>query len=177
MINETIKKNGITFGIISGIFSCLTTASLYAIDLDLFIKPWIGIFSIAIYLIIGIVLLSKTKRELQGDFSFKDAFTTYFISAAIGILISTLFNILLWNFIDPSAKETLNEITIKYSVEIMQKFNSPASVINEAIKDMKENSPYDVGSLLKGMLSSLAFSSIFGLIMAAFFKTRKSQQE
>lgn len=177
MINEIIKKNGITFGIVSGIFSCLLTASLYAIDLNLFIKPWIGIVSIAIYLIIGILLLINTKKEIQGEFSFKDAFTTYFIAAAIGILISTLFNILLFNIIDPSAKDTLNEITLKYTISMMQKFGAPASAINEAIKGMKESSPYDISSLLKGMLTSLAFSSIFGLIMAAFFKTRKSYQE
>ena len=32
--------------------------------------------------------LEKTKKELSGIFPFKDAFTTYFISAVIGILIS-----------------------------------------------------------------------------------------
>ena len=93
MINEIIKKNGVTFGIVTGIISCLLTSAIYAIDLNLFIKPWIGAISIIIYLIIGIVLLSKTKKEINGDFTFKDAFTTYFISAVVGILISTIFNI------------------------------------------------------------------------------------
>ena len=121
--------------------------------------------------------LSKTKKEINGFFSFKDAFTTYFISAIVGILISTIFNILLFNFIDPSAKDTLNEITIKYTINMMQKFGAPSSSINEAIKGMKESSPYDIDSLLKGMITSIVFSSIFGLIMAAFFKTRRSSQE
>ena len=177
MINEIIKKNGVTFGIVTGIISCLLTSAIYAIDLNLFIKPWIGAVSIVIYLIIGIVLLSKTKKEINGFFSFKDAFTTYFISAIVGILISTIFNILLFNFIDPSAKDTLNEITIKYTINMMQKFGAPSSSINEAIKGMKESSPYDIDSLLKGMITSIVFSSIFGLIMAAFFKTRRSSQE
>jgi hypothetical protein len=164
MINEIIKKNGVTFGIVTGIISCLLTSAIYAIDLNLFIKPWIGAISIIIYLIIGIVLLSKTKKEINGDFTFKDAFTTYFISAVVGILISTIFNI-------------LNEITIKYTINMMQKFGAPSSSINEAIKGMKESSPYDIDSLLKGMITSIVFSSIFGLIMAAFFKTRRSSQE
>ncbi|MFY8112376.1 MAG: DUF4199 domain-containing protein [Flavobacterium sp.] len=177
MINEIIKKNGITFGIISGIISCLITATIYAIDLNLFLKSWITIIIITTSLILSIVLLSKTKKEIQTDFSFKDAFTTYFIYAVVGVLISTLFNIVLWNFIDPSAKETLNELTIKYTVSIMQKVGAPSSTINEAIKGMKESSPYDIDSLLKGMITSIVFSSIFGLIMAAFFKTRKTHQE
>ena len=177
MVNEIIKRNGVTFGITTGIISALITTSIYAIDLNLFTSWWIGILSITIYLIIGIILLSKTKKELNGVFSFKDAFTTYFISAVIGILISTLFNIILFNFIDPSAKDTLRELTIKYTVNMMQKFGTPASAINEAIAKLKENDPYSIIELLKGSVFSIVFSSIFGLLMAAFFKSKPSSQE
>ena len=176
MINEIIKKNGITFGVTIGIVSALITATIYAIDLNLFTSWWIGVLSILTYLVLGIVLLSKTKRELNGVFSFKDAFTTYFIAILIGILISTLFNILLFNFIDPSAKDTLNDLMIKYTVNMMQKFGTPASAINEAIAKLKENSPCSTVELLKGSVFSIVFSSIFGLILAAFFKSKSTQE-
>ena len=84
----------------------------------------------------------KTKKELKGIFPFKEAFTTYFISAVIGILISMVFNIILFNFIDPAAKDTIKELTIKYAVEMMQKFNAPAASINQAIKDMQANDQF-----------------------------------
>jgi hypothetical protein len=175
MINEIIKRNGVTFGILSGIVSALITATIYAVDLNLFVSWWIGVVSILIYLVLGIVLLSKTKKEMNGLFVFKDAFTTYFISAVIGIVIGTAFNILLFNVIDPSAQDTLKEITIKNAVAMMQKFNSPAAAINEMIAKMKENNPYSVVELLKGSIFSMVFSAIIGLIMAAFFKS-KSQE-
>jgi hypothetical protein len=177
MLNEIIKRNGITFGITTGIISSLITATIYAIDLNLFTSWWIGILSIATYLTIGIFLLSKTKRELKGVFPFKDAFTTYFISAVIGILISVVFNIILFNIIDPSAKDAVKDLTIKYTVNMMQKFGTPASAINEAIAKLKENDPYSVVELLKGSIFSIVFSSIFGLVMAAFFKSKPSSQE
>jgi hypothetical protein len=163
--------------VISGIISALVTTSIYAIDLNLFTSWWVGVLILTIYLIIGIVLLSKTKKELNGIFSFKDAFTTYFICAVVGILISTLFNIILFNVIDPAAKDTLRELTIKYTVSMMQKFGTPASAINEAIAKLKENDPYSVIELLKGSVFSIVFSSIFGLLMAAFFKSKPSSQE
>ena len=175
MINEIIKRNGVTFGVLSGIVSSLITATIYAVDLNLFVSWWIGVVSILIYLVLGIVLLSKTKKEMNGLFVFKDAFTTYFISAVIGIAIGTAFNILLFNVIDPSAQDTLKEITIKNAVAMMQKFNSPAAAINEMIAKMKENNPYSVVELLKGSIFSMVFSAIIGLIMAAFFKS-KSQE-
>jgi uncharacterized membrane protein YccC len=176
MINEVIKKNSITYGILIGVISALVTASIYAVDLKLFSSWWISIVSIVIYSILGITLLAKTKKEVNTIFTFKDAFTTYFIAAVIGILISTFFNILLFNVIDPSSKETLHEIIIKSTVNMMQKFSTPASTINEAIAKMQENNPYSSIELLKGSVYGIVISAIFGLILAAFFKSKSLQE-
>ncbi|RVT77464.1 DUF4199 domain-containing protein [Flavobacterium sufflavum] len=177
MIHETIKKNGITFGIITGLTSVLITTLIYSIDLNLFTSPWIGFSNLALYFIIAIVLLIKTKKEFKDTFTFKDAFTTYFISALIGILISVVFNIILFNLIDPAAKDTIKELTIKFMISAMEKFNAPAEGINKAIKDLKENDQFSVIGLLKGSLSNIVFCTIFGLILAAFFKSKPSSQE
>jgi hypothetical protein len=176
MINEVIKKNGITYGVMIGIASALVTATIYAIDLNLFTAWWMGIIGIVISLTISIILLSKTKRDLNGVFPFKDAFTTYFIAAVIGILISTTFNIVLFNVIDPSAKDTLSEIMIKYTIGMMQKFGAPAASINEAVAKMKESNPYSTFELLKGSVFAMVVSAIFGLIFAAFFKSKSTQE-
>lgn len=176
MIHETIKKNGITFGIITGLTSVLITALIYSINLNLFTSPWIGFANLALYFTIAVVLLVKTKKEFKDTFTFKDAFTTYFISALIGIVISVVFNIILFNFVDPSAKDTIKELTLKYMVSAMEKFNTPAETINKAINDMKENDQFSIIGLLKGSLSNIVFCTIFGLILAAFFKSKPSSQ-
>jgi hypothetical protein len=176
MIHETIKKNGITFGIITGLTSVLITSLIYSIDLNLFTSPWIGFANLGLYLIIAIILLVKTKKEFNGIFTFKDAFTTYFISALIGIAISVVFNMILFNFVDPAAKDTIKELTIKYMISAMKKFNAPAATINAAIKDLRENDQFSIVGLLKGSLSNIVFCTIFGLILAAFFKSKPSSQ-
>jgi Protein of unknown function (DUF4199) len=175
-MNEIIKKNGVSFGVMTGILSALITAAIYAIDLNLFVKWWIGIVIMLVYIIIGIVLLSKTKKELKGVFTFKEAFTTYFISAVIGIVISVGFNILLFNVIDPSAKDTINEIVIKYTAETMQKFGAPSVAVNEAIKKMQENNPYSTIELLKSSIFTIGGSALFGLLLALIFKSKPSQE-
>lgn len=177
MINEIIKRNGITYGIITGIVSALITASMYAINIELFTAWWTTLLSISIFIIIAIVLLTKTKKELNGVFPFKDAFTTYFISAVIGTLISVAFNIILFNYIDPSAKETIRELSAKYLVSTLEKFGTPASAINEAITKLKETDQFSVVEQLKGSIFSILFSAVFGLILAAFFKSKPSSQE
>ena len=175
-MNEIIKKNGISFGIITGVVSALITTAIYSIDLNLFTKWWLGIIIFIIYITIGIILLSKTKKELKGIFTFKQAFTTYFISAIIGIAISVTFNIILFNFIDPAAKDTIKELTIKYTAEMLQKFGTPTSEINKAISGIEKNDQFGIVEQLKGSIFGILFSSIFGLILAAIFKSKPSYQ-
>ena len=176
-MNEIIKKNGITFGVITGVISILITASVYIIDLKLFTAWWLGLLSIAIYLGIGIFLLSKTKKELGGVFPFKDAFKTYFISAVIGIVISVLFNIVLFNVIDTEAKDTVQDNLIEFQVNMLKKFNTPTEVIKETVEKMTEENQFDTLAQLKGSIFSILFSAIFGLILAAIFKGKPTYQE
>ncbi|MEZ4853958.1 DUF4199 domain-containing protein [Flavobacterium sp.] len=104
-MNEIVKKNAVKFGVIAGIIAVVITCAMYAINLQLFAEWWIGIANIIIYTALGIYAMVQTKKQLNGIYSFKDAFTTYFVYAVIGIAISITFNILLFNFIDPSAKK------------------------------------------------------------------------
>jgi Protein of unknown function (DUF4199) len=175
-MNEIIKKNGINFGVITGLISVLITTVIYTTNLELFTSAWLGIGSIVIYIAIGAYLLSKTKKELKGNFSFKEAFTTYFISAVIGILISVSFNILLFNVIDPSVKDTLKEITMKYTAEMLRKFGTPTAALNEALSKMEKEDQFSPFALLKNSVFSILFSAIFGLILAAIFKSKSSNQ-
>lgn len=175
-MNEIIKKNGISYGIISGVVASLIIATIYAVDLNLFTAWWVTAISITFSIAISILLLTNTKKELKGVFPFKDAFTTYFISAVIGILISVAFSIILFNYIDPSAKDTIKEINIKFAVGMMEKFNTPPSAIEEAVKKLQENDQFSAIEQLKGSAFSIVFSALFGLLLALIFKSKSSQE-
>ncbi len=177
MINEVIKKNGITFGILTGVVLSVITALMYAIDIELFIAWWTSLISFSVFIIIPIIALSKTKKELKEIFPFKEAFTTYFITAVIGVLISVAFKIILLNVIDPSAKDTLLDLTIKYLISTSEKFGVPASSLNETISNLKKTDPFSIVEQLKGSIFTIFFCALLGLIMAAFFKSKTSSQE
>jgi hypothetical protein len=176
-MNEIIKKNGVTFGIILGLFSILFTTAIYVIDLHLFTSWWIGAFAIVVPIIIGFVLVSKTKKQLNANITFKDAFTVYFIAAVIGSFLSKLYEYVLFNFIDPQAKETIKEITIKYTTEMMEKFGAPAASINEAMQKVAETDNYSIGNIMFGLAMGLVFHAIFGLILAAIFKSKSPSSQ
>ncbi|MEO0045208.1 MAG: hypothetical protein RL705_399 [Bacteroidota bacterium] len=173
-MNEIIKKNGVNFGIILGLFSVIFITTIYVIDLKLFTSWWLGLVSFAISITIGVVLVSKTKKQM-GTMTFKEGFTVYFLAALIGSFISTIFNYVLFNFIDTEAKETIKEITMKYTADMMESFGTPASAVNEAMQKMAETDNYSIGNLLFGLAVVLIFQAIFGLILAAIFKSKSSQ--
>lgn len=171
-MNEVIKKNGIKFGVISGIISIVITVIMYTIDINLFANSWIGIGMVCFYLILGFYVISITKKEMGGKINFKEAFTSFFIYCVVGIVIANLFNYILFNFIDISAKEQILEITINKTVEFMEKFGTPKDVMKETIISLKENDQYSIANIIKGSAFSIVFSSIIGLIAGAIMKSK-----
>ncbi|ESU22820.1 hypothetical protein FEDK69T_17230 [Flavobacterium enshiense DK69] len=176
-MNEVIKKNGINYGIVIGFISILLTASLYAIDIKLFTNLWLGLIMIVVYIIIGIVLVSKTKKQLNGLITFKEAFTVYFIAGAIGATMAVIFNILLFNVIDPEAKETLNNEVIEYTVNMMKKAGAPTEKIKEVAEKMQNTDNYSVANQGKGLVFNFILSAIFGALLALIFRNKTSNLE
>ena len=172
-MNEIIKKNGINFGVITGVLSVLITTSIYIVDLALMTKWWLGISILVVYIIIGCVLLVKTKKDLGGFMSFKEGFTVYFVSALIGIAISVIYNILLFNIIDPEAAIRLKELTLESTVQMLEKFETPTSAIKETVDKMKDYNQFSTIEQLKGSIWSIVGSAVFGAILAAIFKKDK----
>ena len=136
---------------------------------------WVGIGMLVMWIVIGCLLLSKAKKENQGVMSFKEGFTTYFLSAVIGILLSTAFNILLFNFIDTGARDTVTEHLLDMQVGMIQKFGGTQEQINEAITKIKESSQFSLKGQLFGIFQAMIGAIIFGLILAAIFKSKNKE--
>jgi hypothetical protein len=173
-MNKTIRKNGVTYGLISGLLAILITAIIYSVNINLFLSSWITFLKVLVFVGFAITAILMTKKELQNNLGFKDSFTTYFIFAIVSLFLSTLFEIILFNFIDPSLKETLKDMSIKYVVELLQKFGTPAAKINEAIKNIQDNDQFSFAELVKGYFTYLLLSCVVGLILSAIFKSKKT---
>jgi hypothetical protein len=175
-MNEIVKKNGITYGIISGVTSILITTLIYTFDINLFMSGWITFLKISVFTTIAIMLLVNTKKQLSNVFSFKTAFKTYFIHTIVGLLLATIFEIILFNIVDPSLKDSLKEMAMKFTAEFMEKLSVPASEINKALAEIEKTDQYSFFQLIKGLATYVLLASIFGLILAAIFKSKNTNQ-
>lgn len=172
---EALKKNAMNFGLILGLFLVVLTTAIYSIDLALLTKPWVGIFNVFLITSFGIIATTKFKKCNGGFITFKEAFTSFFIAIALGLLLSTLFTILLFNFIDTDAKNSITEKVVKYTVEMMQKFGAKAADINKMIAEMEKSDSFGVLGQIKGYAFNLVLYCIIGLISAAVIKREVPQ--
>ncbi len=174
MENQPIssKKSAVTYGLILGAVLALMTTLMYVLNTELFTKWWIGILSFLVVIAIAIVSVAKAKGILGGIISFKEAFTVYFITVAIGSLISTLVGILIFNILDPDLAAFLQEKTLEMTAEFMQKMGTPQVEIDKQMAKMADQNNFAILSQLKNYVFGLAFMSVIGLLVALIFKTK-----
>ena len=172
---EALRKNSMNFGVILGVILVLMITLMYAIDISLFTKWWVGIFNVVIITSFGVIAATKYKKSIGSFITFKEAFTSFFITVVIGFFISTLFTILLFNYIDVEAKRVISENIIKYTVEMMQKFGTKAADINKMVAEMEKSDSFGTFSQLKGFAFNVIVYCIIGLISALIIKRERPQ--
>jgi len=119
-METSIKSSAINYGLYLGIGLIALTILGYAIDLAILTKWYVGISMLIIIIVVGIMSAAKSKSIQNGFISFKDAFSSYFITVAIALIMSVALNIILFNYIDPDAAIALKE---KCIIVIYLKYN------------------------------------------------------
>jgi len=170
-VNVTLKESAIQYGLILGGILAILIVMMYALNQDLFLEWWIGIVVIPLIIIgTGIVSTAKSKDLLGGIMTFKEAFTAYFITIALGLLISTAVGILIFSIIDPELAKYIQEQSIEITRGIMERFDTPPEMIEEELDKLRGVDNYSFTSQLKNYFGSLVFFSVIGLLIGLIFK-------
>lgn len=170
-MEKSLKSSSANYGIYLGLILSALTVIGYAVSLDLFTKWWFGIVFLLLVIIIGIMSSMKARKLLGGFISFKNAFTAYFIAILVGIVISSIVSILIFNVVDPEAATILQDKIIESQVKMMSNFGTPQEAIDQMVTEMRANgSMYSIGNILKSIAFQLIGFSIVGLIVAAVVK-------
>ncbi|MCF6308597.1 MAG: DUF4199 domain-containing protein [Flavobacteriaceae bacterium] len=168
----SIKKSSVNYGLTLGAILGITTTLIYVVSIEMLTKWWLGIILFFIAIAVGIVSVAKSKDILGGFISFKEAFTSYFITIAIGLLINVIVGILIFVVIDPDAAVFLQEQIIEIARSMMESFGAPEEEINKAIAEMESTNNYSLGSQIQAYVTQLAIYSVFGLLIALIMKKK-----
>ncbi|PIA79409.1 hypothetical protein BFR04_00720 [Gaetbulibacter sp. 4G1] len=176
-MEKSIKSLATNWGLYLGATLSLLTVLGY-VNLDLYTKWWFGIGMLILIIIFGIISAMKSRGLLNGFISFKEAFTSYFITIALGLAISTIVSIVIFNFIDPDAAIALKEKILNSTVEMMQNFGAPEEAIAETVEKMEaDESMFAIGKVLQSLAFQLIGYSIVGLIVALVVKKNNPDAE
>ena len=170
------KSSAINYGLYLGGILALLTVIAYAVNMDLFTKWWYGIGIMILIIVLGIMSSMQSKKILNGFISFKQAFSSYFITILIGLIISTTVSLIIFNVIDPDAAVVLQEKILDAQVEMMRGFGADENAIAKIVEEMeKEDNMFSIGKVLQSIAFQLILFSIVGLIVALVVKKEDTE--
>lgn len=172
-------KQVLKFGIIIALVNIIITLFIYVVDVTMMVKWWF----LLIIFVVNIILILYAGfewRKLNGGFlPFKGAFSYIFSVLFVSGLIGLLFNILLYQVIDPDLPNTLKDASIEEMVSFMERFNVPDADIDRQVEEIevKTMEQYSISGMFFSFLYSLIVYAVVALIIGAIVKKSKPEFE
>ena len=175
-MEPTTKSSAINNGLYLGAILSLVSVIIYAVNLDLFTEWWLGIILFIVVVVYGVISAVKSRTILNGFISFKQAFTSYFITTAIGTLIAAVVGIAIFTFIDPEAATYLNEQILIVTKQTMERFGMPQEAMQAALDEAAKKDNFSLGMQSQAFVFRLAFYAVVGLIVALIVKKTDNKE-
>lgn len=169
-MEKSLKSISINNGIILGIILSAIIVLVYVIDIELFLAPWLGIFIVLLSIGLGIFSSIKTKRAKSGFITFKESFSSYFITVAVGLIFPTIITYLLLTIIDPETGAFLNEKLVEITIEAFKNFGMSEENLEKTIAQTEGVNNFGLWPQTQGYLFRLVILSIIGLISSLVIK-------
>ncbi|MDI1256768.1 MAG: DUF4199 domain-containing protein [Flavobacterium sp.] len=170
-----IKKTGIQLGIALGVALVLLSSYIYFIATKLFTNVWMGLFTIFITVIFGIIAILITKKKLGGYITFKEAFSTYFFTIVVGKLISCVFAVIISSFVlTTETRATIKQQMSDFNMKIMKQNETPAEEIAKNNETFKTYDPFAPSEIIAPTIKYLLRDSLIGFLVALIFRNKRS---
>jgi hypothetical protein len=179
--NETNQpswmSHAIKYGVVLSVISMVVVLLLYAVDYT--IMATLGFVGIVMLIGIGFVIYAgiNYRKSIGGFIPYGQAFLHGLVLLGVSGFISMLFNLVLYNLIDPELPQKLTEIIISNTEAMMAKWNAPQGQIDEKIAEMTVDIPYGFTTvgLLVGYCKAYIGYVIISLITALIVKKNKPE--
>lgn len=167
-------KSGAILGLISIIFGVI----VYIIDPTLFVKWWFGLIMFAMSLALVCYFgIQYRNNQHMGYMTFGEAYKHGIVVFIVGGFVGTLFNLLLFNAIDPDLPQVLTQATLDQTYGMMKSFGAPESAIDTQMEALKAEIPKQFSPLgtLKGFGFALIGYAVLALISGAIVKKKQPE--
>lgn len=161
------------FGLTSALVSVLFYVILYLNGTKAFMHP-VAFISYLIPIIFSVIACRRARK--QADYlEFGSALRLTFGIQVLSFFSLTLFSYLLMNFIDPGFAESMLQLTIEKTQEMLERFKVPQSEIDKQIKGVMAKDLFSLKAILQNFAISCIALFLLSLIIAAFVKKNKPE--
>lgn len=171
-MKNQLNKVGVTFGIILAVYYLLFNCVIFFTDKTLFVNTYAGFFNIAVTVLIGIATIYFARKKAGGYVTFREAFTPFFVAALIGVTANFIVNNILFNLVDPSAKDLIDQKLYGMLVETLKGSPLTQEQITEQLAKAKDLKQYAPKAQLFLWAGSILRNSVIGILLAAIFKNK-----
>lgn len=174
-----MNKHALKSGIIYGIVGIIVTILLYVIDPTYLVAWW----ALVVFLILAIGFVSyfgiQYRNDNGGYMTFGKAWIYSIQVFILAGILGTLFQITLYQVIDPELPDILVEAQIENQRSMLSGFGMPEDQMEEAIEQAREGIEDGVtpAGMAKGFLFALIFYAIGSLITGAIIKKKEPELE
>ena len=167
-INHLVWQHGAIAALISIIINLLA----YIIGVEMLVGWHIGVAQ-SLLVIITMIVVSRSIREDEGGIiNFSRLFCHIMISVVCILFASLLFNLLLFNVIDPELINLVVDISLERVEEMMKSFGVEGDLLLETLDgtELEIRKGYTFMGTFRTLIFAAAFWGLIALVIAAFFK-------
>ncbi|MFN9582130.1 MAG: DUF4199 domain-containing protein [Bacteroidota bacterium] len=175
---QTITQHGLKWGLISGLAGIILYTLVYAINRGYLVSFGVGAFMLLVSILLLIYPIYLYRKENGGLLTFKDAFLLSILIFAGSSLLSTIYQFMLYNVIDPTLPEFIKNSTIEKTVAMMEKFGADQEAVDKTLEELNNQDFNFSGSRLgQSYLLGLLFGAFISLIVAAIFRKQPKPED
>ncbi|HUP12366.1 MAG TPA: DUF4199 domain-containing protein, partial [Niastella sp.] len=115
----------------------------------------------------------QLKKQRGGYLEFSDALKSIFKVMVIGILLSSVFDYFLFNYIDVTFRDTLKQTSVDAMIQEMEKSNVPQSQIDQTLEWMEKFNSFGLAAQALAFAIRCILHFIIALIVSAIMKKKR----
>lgn len=178
-LDQAIKKNGATTGLILGAISLVLGILNFYYMTAIATSFWAMILgpiviSMIIPLVLAILFSKDLRKKIGGFWNFKQATTGLFIMFFVSYLVSFAGNLVFTKVVEPNSIDKLKTAMVTATTNMMEKSGASQEKIDESIarteKSFDDQKDQSAGKIFKGVAIAVIVCFVFALIFAAFLK-------
>jgi len=175
---NSIANFSIKHGLLIGFIVVVLNIVYYFIDpLLAFTNTWVGIFSFVLLIALLVILGLDIRKKIGGYWSYGQAFAALIIMVGIMVLFSTIYNFVLFKFVDPQLPAKATAALLEKTTATLNNLGMDQSKIDEATKsfqngEMEAKLQPTLKNELIAFVTGVLIYSVISLIIAAIIKKK-----